>query len=408
MTAPNGSIKFNNLTGSDTASSGLGPAVAVTGSGASITSASNVVTGINTTGVSSGDLLWVQSSSGRQFSIITTVDSSTQVTCDDNFDVTETGRTWAIGGKRSTLDNADSRRVFGADVKGGFILELEHTGTAYDLTSQVDVSASAGVEIQIKGSGSSRPVIRQTVSSPHFHGNNSTNALVFSFEYLQFTNSSATPNVVFSPQWNRGFGTNSIDCIFGDATDQLSSVSSDLTYGTHVFRKCEIKNTTSYGVNCGDGYPHLYGCFIHDCGSHGVRSFWGQPNLFGCLLYSNAGYGLYGTNRGVNVANDCVFYNNTSGGIETDTNIPKSINNNIFVSNGGYGVVLANMSQFYKFSDNNAFYNNTSGEVSGGTLSNSITLTADPFVDAANGDFNINNAAGGGAVLRSTKYTLGG
>ena len=66
MTAPNGSILFNNSTGSDTAASGLG-AANVYGTGASTTGASASVTGITTTGVTAGDLLWVQSSSGRQF-----------------------------------------------------------------------------------------------------------------------------------------------------------------------------------------------------------------------------------------------------------------------------------------------------------------------------------------------------
>lgn len=405
MTALSGPILFNNSTGSDSAASGCGPATAIsvmlqTSAGSNVANASWSGT------ISVGDLIYVPANTGRKFNVVAVVGSGS-LTFDDNWDDSQMGTAGYVGGKRATLDDADSRRIFGADAKDGFTLELEHTGTAYDLTSQVDVSVSAGVFIQIKGSGSSRPVIRQTVASPHFHGNGAS-GLVFSFEYLQFTNSSATPSVVFSPQWNRGFGTNSINCVFGDATDQLSSVSSDLTYGTHIFRRCEIKNTTSFGVNCNDGSPYLYGCSIHNCGSHGVRSFWGQPNLFGCLLYSNAGMGLYGQNRGANVVNDCVFYNNTSGGLETDTNYPKSMNNNIFVSNGGYGVVLVNLSQHYEFSDNNAFYNNTSGEVSGGTLHNSITLTADPFVDptAIPPDFNISDSAGGGATLRANNFSL--
>ena len=132
MTTPNAAIKFNNSTGSDTQSSGLGPAVAVYGSGASTTGASAVVTGISTTGVSAGDLLWVQSSSGRQFSIIASVDSSTQVTCDDVFANTESGRTWAIGGKRATFDNSASRRLFSDDCAAGFVIETE---TDQSLTS---------------------------------------------------------------------------------------------------------------------------------------------------------------------------------------------------------------------------------------------------------------------------------
>ena len=99
-----GQSYLTSSAGSDTQSSGLGPSTAVYGAGASTTAASAVVTGIDTTGVSVGDLLWVQSSSDRQFSIIASVDSSTQVTCDDVFANTESLRTWAVGGKRATFD----------------------------------------------------------------------------------------------------------------------------------------------------------------------------------------------------------------------------------------------------------------------------------------------------------------
>lgn len=407
MTAPNGSIVFNNSTGSDTQASGLGPANAVYGTGASTTGASAVVTGIDTTGVTAGDLLWVQSSSGRQFSIIASVDSSTEVTCDDVFANTESGRTWGIGGKRATLDNADSRRIFGADTKDGFTLEIEHTGTAYDLTSRVDVAQFTPV-IEIKGTGASRPVIRQTANTQHFYGNGG--GFGFVFRYLQFTNSSGTPNVVFSPQWNYGFSTRNIDCVFGDATDQLSSVTGNTQYGIHIFKRCEIKNTSSNGITCGDGNNlYLYDCTIHHCGGSGVDSYWGQPNASGCIFYSNSSFGIYGRNRGVNILNNCIFYNNASGGVRTFHNLPKTFDNNIFVSNGGYGATFSTMSSsMHNFSDRNVFYNNTSGEVAGATLNNSITLTADPFVNAANGDFNINTSNGGGAALRSTSYDLGG
>jgi hypothetical protein len=37
---------------------------------------------------------------------------------------------------------------------------------------------------------------------------------------------------------------------------------------------------------------------------------------------------------------------------------------------------------------------------------NDITLSADPFVDSANGDFNINTTAGGGADLRAATLAL--
>ena len=100
MTTPNGAIVFNATYGSDTQASGLGPATALYGSGAT-TDGTAVVTGITTTGVTAGDLLWVQTSSGRQFSIIASVDSGAQVTCDDTLSA-GLSQTWAIGGKRAT------------------------------------------------------------------------------------------------------------------------------------------------------------------------------------------------------------------------------------------------------------------------------------------------------------------
>ena len=39
---------------------------------------------------------------------------------------------------------------------------------------------------------------------------------------------------------------------------------------------------------------------------------------------------------------------------------------------------------------------------------NNNELIIDPFVDAVNGDFNLNATNDGGGTLRSTNYTLGG
>jgi hypothetical protein len=52
-----------------------------------------------------------------------------------------------------------------------------------------------------------------------------------------------------------------------------------------------------------------------------------------------------------------------------------------------------------------AFYNMTSAQFSGDfTTRNPITLSADPFIDAANGDFRLNNTPGGGAVLKAKGF----
>jgi len=81
------------------------------------------------------------------------------------------------------------------------------------------------------------------------------------------------------------------------------------------------------------------------------------------------------------------------------------IRKNVFDSNGVYGLNITATGGFFRCHQN-AFYSNTTGEINGATGVNSITLTADPFVDAAAGDFNVNADAGGGATLRANNYAL--
>mgnify|MGYP000725018462 FL=1 len=73
MTTPNGSVKFNSSTGSDSASSGIGPTSAITGSGAELDGTSTVDVssdGVSLSSIASGDMLFCDTSTGRKFSII--------------------------------------------------------------------------------------------------------------------------------------------------------------------------------------------------------------------------------------------------------------------------------------------------------------------------------------------------
>ena len=92
--------------------------------------------------------------------------------------------------------------------------------------------------------------------------------------------------------------------------------------------------------------------------------------------------------------------------------------NNLIVTTPGYGFDLesdlggesstqAQVDRCLFFFDYNAFYGCDLGNynlISAGA--HDIQLTADPFVDAAGGDFRLNSAAGGGAVLRGTGYPV--
>ena len=80
-------------------------------------------------------------------------------------------------------------------------------------------------------------------------------------------------------------------------------------------------------------------------------------------------------------------------------NAPGNVIENIFVNNAGQVGTWSSSRMF-----GNAYYNS-------GTIptqdTDPITLTADPFTDAANEDFSLNSDAGGGAVLRASSSTLG-
>jgi len=399
MAAPNGAILFNNSTGSDTTASGLG-AANVYGSGASTTGSSAVVTGIDTTGVSSGDLLWVQSSSGRQFSIIATVDSSTQVTCDDTFANTESGRTWAIGGKRATFDNADSRRIFENDNAGDWTIRTE---TDQSLTSTITLKGNSTTTSlnTLEGSEYTK-TITQTANTPIFTSNGYASGY-WHFRNLKLQNTNATKtnangytqanSTTLTPTFTR--------CVFGDATNTLKyGFVRTGGWASFNINKCHLTNceTAIYSLGGSGEESFLIDSVIENSSSDGI--LWVQaPNLYmvNLVIANNSGIGL---NRSSNLTyiKGCFFISNSSHGVSSNSDL---IIDSVFDSNGGYGI-----SGTPKTVIGNAFRNNTSGDMSSGSDRDPITLTADPFVDAAAGDFNLNADAGGGALLRANNYAL--
>jgi hypothetical protein len=422
MTAPNGAIIFNNVTGSDTAASGLGPAVAVTGSGASTTGASNVVTGINTAGVSSGDLLWVQSSSGRQFSIITTVDSGAQVTCDDNFDNTESGRTWAIGGKRATFDGSLS--LFLDELGEHVTIELETDQTISNNIYWKEETSSIGVAIKSSEAGVKRTINQTADSTTIFSFNASWNmesdVLI---QDIKFINTSSVKSYcIYIPGTTGHAHIVLVRCQVGDSGSGFTYGYRGANYQTchaydTVFKDCSVAGMQPDG---GSYFESIVdSCWFENCG-YGVNA--GSSNsyvkraLVSNSVFSNCSTAILFTEASLPrtwtpyVVRGNIFYNNTEG--VKINNVSRGeillFHNNLFVSNTT-AIDSANPKSFDMARC--AFYGNTTDIGANVNIDKDldrITLTADPFVDAANGDFNINNAAGGGAVLRSTKYTLGG
>lgn len=134
--------------------------------------------------------------------------------------------------------------------------------------------------------------------------------------------------------------------------------------------------------------------------------------LVRCVAYNNTGASVDGFNLenclGQVVVMNCVSMSNGRDGIGVNGSyIGCSLLNNILISNGGYGIRFpANGRRIASPDINyNAFYNNTTGARLGIVAgANDVTLTGDPFTNAAGLDFSLDNTANEGAACRAAGF----
>lgn len=171
-----------------------------------------------------------------------------------------------------------------------------------------------------------------------------------------------------------------------------------------VFRGVEIRSWRGPGANFGIGQNVVSDSAFANCGGYGASVFGlddgYKSRFFNCAFYGNSGDGLSVNGNG-NPAYE-----------PTAASAPRLFNN-VFVNNGGYGINCpvgtsdARNEGLRDAWDFNAFYGNASGEMNGYETfddGSSILLSADPFIDGANGDFDLNNTAGAGALLRAVAF----
>ena len=204
------------------------------------------------------------------------------------------------------------------------------------------------------------------------------------------------------------YGCSLINCIIKNWTAEAMELGG-FSFSAHG---CQFTNCggTSGTISNGTSLV-LTGCVINGNSKSGIYSFSGSPlSVSRCIISSNTGKGINhnGPYAGLNVVN-CTIYNNTSDGILLSTHASNTgIRNNIISTNGGYGInddALTQAGVDTKI-DYNAFYANTSG-ARNTTLSASphdVTLSGDPFTNAAGGDFSLNNTAGAGADCRAAGF----
>lgn len=407
MTAPNGPILFNSSTGSDSTSSGLGPSSAVIGSSAELNGTPIVdvsYDGMDLSGISAGDLLFCDTASGRKFSVIGAVDTLNEtITTDDAWN-TASGVSWAVGGKRASI--AGSSMLLTNDGKYDSILELEDSYSE-TFSSFINI-LRAGLTLRGKLDAANKPVLTFT---------NST-------ESVKLGASSVTVQNIELQNTATNTSSTSAFTVSSYATlCRLIDVSVD--HQTNNYYHCiKIHASGTTGIicdGCSFGYAADKGiflsvaayaqtsirhCRIFNCQSHGFDNAYNNPFVFAFnLVYGNGGSGISRTNTFAYIVGN-VFYDNTGDGVVLSGSNNQVVSN-VFVGNA-YGLSDDAPLDYSQFVNRNAFYNNTNGETNNlSPVIDSITLTADPFTDAANGDFSLNSDAGGGAALRAITSIIG-
>jgi len=223
------------------------------------------------------------------------------------------------------------------------------------------------------------------------------------------------------------------DLIFQNNGATGSAAGISVTQNYNTLSRVVVNNTRGSGVSYSSSFAQLctdlevYSANkSNTSGQSGVLVLNGSVTLDRPVIHDNTGSnnsglfvssassivtvknGIFDTNgnrgadlsNGLHLVSDSVFYNNGATGVYCRNGRGAVIENCAFVSNGVYGIdVAAQQSLLVR---NCAFYSNTSGQINGtqGIVTGSVTLTGDPFTDAANGDFRLNNTSGAGAACR--------
>lgn len=317
---PEPKISFNSSTGSDTQASGAGPATALFGTGASTNATTAVdlsadspdLSGVATDGSA---CLWVSTSSGRQFAKITAVNNTTKVvTVALAYGVTATGQTWAIGGKRATLDATSSRTLFSTDGwRPGWECLLETDQTITSTLSLNGPNVGNYAVFRSNTVGTSRKITcsaNTTAIEWNIAGFRELYIEDITIENTNATKTSANGVSTTGSGSNRVLTLNR--CILGHATNQLRI---GLTTGARLINST-IQHCTSYAADT-TGSIIAYGSVFHSNGN-AVRVNAGG-NLFSrCLFYNQTNENVLLNNSGPgSLVVDCTFDNASTDNLST-------------------------------------------------------------------------------------------
>ena len=347
-----------------------------------------------------------------------------------------TGGTGTLGGGKVRLEDVDSVIVAGNTVwmLGG----LTYTRTTTN-TLTADGTAAAPIRVVGYAAGSRTDTALTEASMPIMTSATNSVALLslnaapfWSFRNIKFTHTAGTRGAgVVNVTAVTDYGPRFENCVWdGCLSAVVQGSSAGLAYRGAFLFNCTIRNCTSHAINWGGGTSannQLYcdSCYFHDNAGACVTTTAAALTGFyvaRCVFDSSTGASGYGvwvqstTGGPINATlqiDSCVFWNNAQSGLRfeytTGRHALVQVTNNIFVSNGAYGVSCATAgvldSNGGAFARCNAFYgNSTNPRQNFVTGEGDVTMTGTPFNNAASADFTLDNTASEGAAIRAVNF----
>jgi len=394
--------------GSDTAASGAGPSTALTGTAASYATATVTLDGspdLTNVATDGSHVLYLVTSSSTRFFKITAKDNSAKtVTVTPNPAGTSSGLTWAIGGKRASINSTSSRLLFeqaasaNGDALPGWTIELS-SGHTETITSRITWRRSGDTTsgpILLRGeAGGTRPVLTANFDDICFNVRNGYQQMRF-IEFVHTGTATAAtaidmggstgPGALFDDLkmitgWRKGFnqviGCTIIGCTIGNTSnDAISNTNS--TDGTRFINNY-IYSAGAAGIvlNGAAGVQVVTGNIISGCTTQGIQDNCSRGDQSGGVVIAN------------NDINACGG-STISGYVRTTSASNGSISslvlvNNYFRSNGKYGIefLTSGITEALLLANGtvirgNGYYNNTTGTISISNVESGAVTGADP------------------------------
>lgn len=357
-----------------------------------------------------GNLIYVQGGTGSVaagwYEIVSRTNSTTIVVDRSTGLTAGTGVTLKIGGALASPGGLGAALMAGgmtagqkAYVKSGTYNLSSTTANASGGVLNLNDAALTNKTFYLKGYQTSRT--DYTGTSPIINTNGQTGTYVV----VQLGGNTAGPQTIDNFEFEGNLTNNSSRAVVGNNGTASFVINCEARgfRGAQHFGSATCLGCKAYGgasTNIGFASCECVLCWADQCGTNGFSI---QGNA--CINCIASNCGADGFNGQLGYFHQCVSYNCTGDGFECNNVVrPSPCINCVSFSDAGYG--WRDKTNTYLINCAYGADGGGSGRTSSTPLAdlNPITLTADPFTNAAGGDFSLNNTAGGGALLRAAGW----